>query len=91
MHAHDDIERNAYNAAFYALGLRCHWDDSTWEQLADMPSERERVRRYLESTQAHLLRAYDADFLTDAILAAKQRCGTVIPNWTDPHWDENGI
>jgi hypothetical protein len=35
--------------------------------------ERDRIRRYLDSEQPHLLRAYDADFLIDAIEAAKSR------------------
>ena len=29
-----DIERSAYNAAFYELGLRWYWDDATYERLA---------------------------------------------------------
>lgn len=86
------LERNAFNAAFYELGLRWHWDDATYEALAADPCERQRVRRYLEGAQPHLLRAYDADFLTDAILAAKQRCrqGPTF-NWTDARWGEVGI
>lgn len=69
-----EIERGAFNAAFYELGLRWHWDGATYESLRVESCERARVRRYLEAEQSHLLRAYDADFLTDAILAAKQRC-----------------
>ena len=29
---------------------------------------------YFQREQPHLLRAYDADFLTDAVIGAKQRC-----------------
>jgi len=32
------------------------------------------VRAYLETEQSHLLRAYEADFLLNAIEAAKERC-----------------
>ena len=69
----DEIDRGAFNAAFYELGLRWHWDASTYATLAGEPCERSRVRRYLDGEQAHLLRAYDAHFLTDAILVAKER------------------
>lgn len=96
-----EIERSAFNAAFYELGLRWHWDSDTYEALAANPCERARVRHYLETEQSHLLRAYDADFLTEAILAAKRRRQTEIAcrvphamqrfNWTDPRWGEIGI
>ena len=68
-----EIECSAFNAAFHELGLRWHWDDDTYEQLAAEQCERSRLRQYLQRMQPHLLRAYDAEFLTDAILAAKQR------------------
>jgi hypothetical protein len=97
----DEINRGAFNAAFYELGLRWHWDASTYATLAGEPCERARVRRYLEGEQAHLLRAYDADFLTDAILVAKERrrhalaSGSPRPipsfNWADARWGETGI
>ncbi len=96
-----EIERSAYNSAFYELGLRWHWDDATYERLASVSCERMRLRHYLESAQAHLLRAYDADFLTDAILQAKQRRQAVLAqsvhgsmprfDWTDARWGEVGI
>ena len=74
-HAADtEIDRAAFNAAFYELGLRWHWDSRTYQGLAGQACERLRLQSYLENEQAHLLRAYDADFLTDAILQAKQRC-----------------
>lgn len=69
-----EIERGAFNAAFYELGLRWHWDGATYEALSAHNCERGRVRRYLEAEQSHLLRAYDAEFLTDAILVAKRQC-----------------
>jgi hypothetical protein len=95
------IECSAFNAAFYELGLRWHWDGATYEALSKDPCERGRVRRYLEVEQSHLLRAYDADFLTDAILVAKQRCQQrlaqcsprTVPgfNWADARSGEVGI
>jgi hypothetical protein len=66
-----EIERNAYNAAFYELGLRWHWDEDTFARLRTSTCERERVRTYLQAHQAHLLRAYDVEFLIDAIIAKK--------------------
>jgi hypothetical protein len=68
-----EIECSAFNAAFHELGLRWHWDDQTYERLATEPCERNRVRGYLQQMQPHLLRAYDADFLIDAILDVKRR------------------
>lgn len=69
---HDEFEREAYNAAFYELGLRWHWDGDTYEQLqraGDLPATR--LRHYLETRQGHLLRAYDAEFLVSAIEQTK--------------------
>ena len=96
-----DIERSAYNAAFYELGLRWHWDDATYERLANVSCERSRLRQYLENMQPHLLRAYDADFLTDAVLQAKERFQRSLAqsaqgsvprfDWTDARWGEVGI
>jgi hypothetical protein len=71
-----DAQRQAYNAAFDELGLSWHWDPVTFARL---PSEsRERVRTYIQSEQPHLLRAYEADFLVEAIEAAKARCHGVM-------------
>ena len=96
-----EIERGAFNAAFYELGLRWFWDSSTYDALARENCERSRVRRYVEVEQPHLLRAYDAEFLTDAILVAKEKCkrglagcgAQAIPsfNWADARWGEVGI
>jgi hypothetical protein len=65
---HDEMERNAYNAAFYGLGLRWYWDHETYTRLTRFsPHPAKRVRHYLETEQSHLLRAYDVAFLVDAI------------------------
>ena len=71
--AHEaEHRRNAYNAAFYELGLGWFWE--TGCHLAGPAGERACVREYLSQHQPHLLTAYDVDFLVDAILAAKERC-----------------
>lgn len=96
-----ELERDAFNAAFYELGLHLYWDSGTYRTLAADLNERERVRSYLKREQPHLLRAYDADFLTDAVLNAKQRCqrslaanGTSAwsePRCTERPWEEVGF
>lgn len=67
-----EAHRQAYNAAFEELGLSWHWDRKTYEALPEAAPEG--LRAYLEQEHAHLLRAYDADFLINAIETAKQRC-----------------
>jgi hypothetical protein len=73
-----DAHRNAYNAAFHELGLSFHWDRASYQSVLCQDGERECLRRYLEQHQSHLLRAYDAEFLVDAIQAAKERCYGVM-------------
>ncbi len=66
-----EAHRHAYNAAFEELGLNWHWDASTYTGLS--AHGRDGLRAYLQNEQSHLLRAYEADFLVDAIEAAKAR------------------
>ena len=68
-----DHDRHAYNAAFEELGLTWHWDAATYERLQAATRGRESVRAYLETEQSHLLRAYEADFLLEAIETARAR------------------
>jgi hypothetical protein len=68
-----DPELNAYNAAFYALGLRWHWDVDTFAALQAFACPIERIRRYLETRHPHLLKAYDPEFLASAIETRKTR------------------
>jgi hypothetical protein len=64
----EDLDRNAYNAAFYELGLRWHWDSETYgELLARGGSRAEGIHHYLQTRQPHLLKAYDAPFLIQVI------------------------
>lgn len=67
-----ELERNSYNAAFYELGLRWHWDRETYDALVGRSScPAECIAHYLETSQPHLLKAYDAAFLADAIQQKK--------------------
>jgi hypothetical protein len=75
----DEVERNAYNAAFYELGFRWHWDSNTYDELLSRSQNAaERICHYLETRQPHLLKAYDAAFLVEVIQQKKaqhiQRC-----------------
>jgi hypothetical protein len=69
-----DAHRNAYNAAFYELGLKWHWDSDIYQSVSCKDGEKDRIRTYLETHQPHLLKAYDADFLVDVIQTTQARC-----------------
>jgi hypothetical protein len=96
-----DIHRNAYNAAFYELGLRWHWDGKIYPSVLSQDDERTRVRTYLETHQSHLLKAYDAEFLVDAVETAKARCYETMTavgsqsgapiNWAEMHRAQVGV
>lgn len=66
-----EAQRQAYNAAFEDLGLNWHWDAATFERVRALG--RDAVRQYVTREHPYLLRAYDAEFLTKAIEAAKAR------------------
>jgi len=90
-----ELERNAYNAAFYELGLRWHWDGETYAGLLrHSPKPELRVRHYLETQQPHLLRAYDAEFLTGVIqerMAQHKHCAARPFDWSQAAGCELGI
>jgi hypothetical protein len=89
-----ESERNAYNAAFYALGLRWHWDPDTFLALQAYADPCERIRRYLETQHPHLLRAYDPEFLASAIETRKTGCQIAANgyfNWAEARAAELGI
>lgn len=74
-----DLHCDAYNVAFYELGLRWHWDQAFYQSVLNHADERARLRDYLKSHQPHLLKAYDVEFLADAIEQVKSRClGTML-------------
>ena len=79
-----DAQLCAFNSAFADLGLRFRWDAQMLTSLATIDGEHARVVAYLEAHQPHLLNAYSADFLGDAILA-KKRAHTpeVLPTRVD--------
>jgi len=70
-HESDVLERHAFNAAFRELGLRWHWDAATFEELKVVADDGERIRRYMETRAPHLLKAYDAAFLANAVREVK--------------------
>lgn len=67
-----EAHRHAYNAAFQELDLPWHWDARTFAAL--QPTGRAGVRAWVEREQPHLLRAYELDFLVDAIEGTQSRC-----------------
>jgi hypothetical protein len=67
-----EAHRHAYNTAFNELDLDWYWDAETFARLR--PYGRAGVRAYVETARPHLLRAYDVDFLVDAIELVKARC-----------------
>lgn len=69
-----DAQRNAYNAAFHALGLSWYWDAAHYANAAACSDDRTGLRNYLAAHQPHLLNAHDADFLIQTILATKASC-----------------
>jgi hypothetical protein len=67
-----ETQRQAYNAAFHELGLRWHWDSSDYSCQMCVESQRAHLRRYVENHHPHMLNAYDADFLINAIQTTMQ-------------------
>ncbi|CAG4890257.1 hypothetical protein [Paraburkholderia saeva] len=74
----------AYNTAFAELGLRFRWDAQTLESLASIDGEQARIVAYIEANHPHLLNAYSAAFLSEAILAKKTAIAPdALPTRTD--------
>ena len=70
----EQMQLSAYNAAFYELGLRWHWDAVTYQALSPCADDKSRIRTYIETMHPHLLTAYDVDSLAGTIQATKTRC-----------------
>jgi hypothetical protein len=89
-----ELERNANNAAFYELGLRFYWDCDTFAALQETADPHERLRRYIETQQPHLLRAYDVEFLVSTIESHEadllKKPGTVSFDWSQARAAELG-
>jgi hypothetical protein len=67
-----EAHRHAYNTAFQELDLNWSWDPATCARvLAAGPAG---LRAWVQQEQAHLLHAYDVDFLVDAIERVKAAC-----------------
>lgn len=66
-----DRQRHSYNAAFYELGLRWHWDTATFGELRAIEDREQRLRHYMEKHQPHMLAVYDCSFLSQAIEKAR--------------------
>ena len=73
-----ECERRAYNAAFEELGLNWHWDPVTYACVCGMGGQHA-LRTYIEREHPHLLRAYDTDFLVNAIEGARARSAARTP------------
>jgi hypothetical protein len=70
-----EIALQAYNSAFEELGLAWHWDRGTYASLPPGPAG---VRAYVEREHSHLLRAYEPEFLVEAVEQARSRCEAVM-------------
>lgn len=66
-----DLRRHSYNAAFYELGLRWHWDEATFRELMAIEDCEARLAHYLRQHQPHMLAVYDCSFLCGAIEQAR--------------------
>ena len=76
-------EHNPYHAAFEELGLSWHWDPARYGtgreslngfgDIVYAQHGRAGLRAYVEQEHPHLLRAYDADFLFEAVEATRAR------------------
>jgi len=70
---------DAYNAAFEDLGFDWHLDADEYERLCTIEGEENRIRAYLQTHRAHLLKVYELDFLCGLIAEARRRQTGVEP------------
>ena len=73
-----ETERNGYNLAFCELDLEWYWDAHTYAGLQAISEKKSHVQAYLEAHRPHLLRAYDADFLANAVETVRSRFGQTM-------------
>jgi hypothetical protein len=76
----------AYNSAFEELDLMFRWDAHVYATLATADSDYAKVAQYIQSHCPHLLKAYSAEFLCQAIVDKKNayyeacRANTIQPD-----------
>ena len=61
----------AFNTAFEELDLMFRWDVQTYLALASADSDYGKIAQYIETHSPHLLKAYSAEFLCQAIVERK--------------------
>jgi hypothetical protein len=61
----------AFNTAFEELDLMFRWDAQTYLSLASADSDYGKIAQYIETHSPHLLKAYSAEFLCQAIVERK--------------------
>lgn len=61
----------AYNAAFSELGLRFRWDAGALGSMGDIRCEQTRMAEFIRRYHPHLLKSYDAEFLSGLICERK--------------------
>jgi hypothetical protein len=61
----------AYNSAFEELDLMFRWDANVLRSLAHAPDDTTRIALFIDAHCPHLLKAYSAEFLCQAIVEKK--------------------
>ncbi|WP_250473507.1 hypothetical protein [Caballeronia sp. GAFFF1] len=61
----------AFNTAFEELDLMFRWDADTYRSLASADSDYGKIAQYIGTQCPHLLKAYSAEFLCQAIVERK--------------------
>lgn len=74
-----NAELDAFNAAFDELGFDWRWDRATMAELAAIADDKDRVRVYVSRHHPHLLKVYDAEFLSGLIVDTKRRQTRAAP------------
>jgi hypothetical protein len=83
-----ESDRNAFNAAFFALGFKWYMDTDAYDTMVRHSADAsEQVHHYLETHEPHMLKAYDPSFLINLILAKKFECQPVAAKFDD--WSKN--
>jgi hypothetical protein len=62
----------AFNTAFEELDLMFRWDAATYRTLTSADSDYGKIALFVETHAPHLLKAYSAEFLCEAIVERKK-------------------